>query len=461
MRIEFHGAAGEVTGSRHLLRVDGRTLLLDCGLIQGGAGDEARNRGPWPVAPSSLDGVILSHAHIDHSGRLPRLVAEGFEGPIFTQRATRDLCDIMLRDSAHLAAKEAETANRKRSRKGLAPIQPLYTVAEAEQAVTRMTGLPYDQWTQVLPGVRLRLSDAGHILGSAIVELELEEEGRQRTLVFSGDLGHRGAPILRDPARPRHADLVLMESTYGNRLHRPREDTVAEIGGILAAARAEGGNVLIPAFAVGRSQDLIYLFARHRERWGLDDWQIWLDSPMAIEATEVYGRYGHLYDDEARALWDGRGGGLLPTLRIARTGEESRRLNNLRGGAIILAGSGMCEGGRIRHHLKNHVWRASTHVVFVGYQARGTLGRRLVEGARNIRLWGEAIRVQATVHTVGGLSAHADQDGLVHWYGAFRERPRVCLVHGEDQARAGLAARLETEFGVTASLPAAGDHLEF
>ncbi len=458
MKLEFYGAAGEVTGSCHILTVGDSRILLDCGMIQGSRKDAARNRGPWPFEPRSVDAVVLSHAHIDHSGRLPLLVRDGFTGPIYAQRATRDLCRIMLKDAGFLAEKEAESVNRKRQRKGLAPVQPIYTAAEGVAAVGQFRGLPYERRERILPGITIRYLDAGHILGSAIVELWLEEGGVRRKLVFSGDLGNAGAPILRDPVRVQDADLVLMESTYGDRLHRSRQETIAELGEIITRARHGKGNILIPSFAVGRSQDLLYFLSQHRQDWSLDEWTVFLDSPMAIEASRVYARYAHLYDEEAAGLWNrrGGGGGLLPRFVLSRTAKQSRAINKIRAGAIILAGSGMCEGGRIKHHLKNNVWREDCHVVIVGYQAQGTLGRRLVDGAEKIKLWGETIRVAARVHTVGGLSAHADQDGLLRWYRGFDDRPPVYLVHGEQVARETLRTRLKEELGAPVGIAERG-----
>lgn len=462
MRLEFYGAAGEVTGSCHILSVGDTRILLDCGMIQGSRKAEARNRAPWPFEPRSLDAVVLSHAHIDHSGRLPLLVNDGFSGPIYAQRATRDLCRIMLKDAGFLAEKEAESVNRKRQRKGLPPVRPLYTAEEGVAALKQFHGLAYGKRERILPGITIRYQDAGHILGSAIVELWLEEGGVRRKVVFSGDLGHAGAPILRDPVRVGEADLVLLESTYGDRRHRTREETVEEIGAIFTGAHHGQGNILIPAFAVGRSQELLYLFSQHRREWGLDDWTVFLDSPMAIEACRVYARYGHLYDEEAAALWNRRGGneGLLPHFVLSRTAGQSRAINRIRAGAVVLAGSGMCEGGRIKHHLKNNVWRKECHVIIVGFQAEGTLGRRLVDGADKIKLWGETIRVAAQVHTVGGLSAHADQDGLLQWYRGFEDRPPVYLVHGEPIAQDALRTRLRDELAAPVGIAERGQVID-
>jgi len=459
--IQFLGAAGEVTGSCHLLTVRGQRILLDCGLLQGSRQDEARNREPFPFDPREIDAVVLSHAHIDHSGRLPLLCARGYRGPIYTQHASRDLCEIMLRDAAFIAEKDAEWENRKRERKGLPPIEPLFDRADAERVMTHFHGLDYDAFSEILPGVTVCLRDAGHILGSAIVELALVENGLERKLVFSGDLGHPGAEILRDPARIGRADLVVLESTYGDRLHRSHEQTLREMHDILDDARGSRGHVLIPSFAVGRTQDLLYLLGKYHDAWGVDDWPIYLDSPLAIEATEIYLRHTALYDAEARALF-ARHQRLtgIPRLHFSRTAEQSMALNALDEAAIIIAGSGMCTGGRIRHHLKHNAWRRNCHIVIVGFQAHGTLGRQLVDGARRIRLWGETIKVAATVHTLGGFSAHADQRELVDWYRHIHGAPPVVLVHGEPDAQATLAERLQSECGAPVTIANRGQRVD-
>jgi len=437
MKIQFLGAAGEVTGACFLVTVNNKKLLVDCGLVQGGADEKLRNRNRFPFDPSEIDAVILTHAHIDHSGRLPMLAREGFVGPVFTHPATRDLCKVMLKDSAYLHEKEAHWLNRKRERRHEPPIEPLYTQADVEAVLGQFRAVDYHQKTTVLPGAALRFSDAGHILGAAITELWLEENGAQRKVVFSGDLGQAGAPILADPETVSEADFVVLESTYGDRLHRSREATLLELKEIFASASAGKGNVLIPSFAVGRAQELLYLMARNFDEWNLDQWNVFLDSPMAIEATEIYARYRNLHDAEARSMPQ-LGQSLLPNLVFVRSTTESMALNQRRSGAVIIAGSGMCTGGRIRQHLKNHVWRAGSHLIFVGFQAAGTLGRKLVDGARSITLWGEKIKVGVQVHTVGGLSAHADQSGLASWYGNFSGHPPVVLVHGEPTAQVAL-----------------------
>jgi len=461
VRISFHGAAGEVTGSCHLVEVGDKRILLDCGLIQGDRRAEERNRQPFPFDPKAIDAVVLSHAHIDHSGRIPLLIQSGFRGPVYTQHASKDLCRIMLKDSGYLAERDAEWENRKRQRKGLKPVEPLYTMRDAIVAMKRFRGLPYGKRQRILPGITIRFVDAGHILGSSIVELWLEEAGESRKLVFSGDLGHAGAAILRDPTPVAEADLVLMESTYGDRLHRERAETWTEIAEVIRKAKAARGNILIPAFAVGRTQEILYHFARNFEDWGLGEWEIFLDSPMAIEATGVYLRHSELYDPEAAALWKRNNEQpLLPNLRLSRTGNQSMQLNRIRSGAIIIAGSGMCNGGRIRHHLKHNIWRDSCHVLIVGFQARGTLGRALVDGAKHIRLWGETIKVQANIHTIGGLSAHADQAGLIGWYGHFRDKPPLMLVHGEPEASEVLRAELAGRTNAPIRIAAPGQRID-
>ena len=461
IKVQILGAADEVTGSCHLVTVGNKRILLDCGLIQGRRKDEERNKDPFPFDPKSIDAVVLSHAHIDHSGRLPMLVKAGFSGPIYTHRASRDLCRIMLKDSAFLNEKEIEWENRKRLRKGLKLVEALYTVEDARAAMSRFKGLVYQKKVKILPDVTLCLNDAGHILGSSIVELWLEDEGQVRKLVFSGDLGRPGMPILQDPAFIQQADLVIMESTYGDRLHRSWEETLTEIESIVRNTTNSRGNILIPAFAVGRTQEILYMLARYYREWNLERWQIFLDSPLAIEATRVFTRHSDLFDQDMADLWrQNKAQSFLPGLHISRTSNQSMALNRIHSGAIIIAGSGMCSGGRIKQHLKHNIWRRECHVIISGFQARGTLGRSLVDGAKYIRLWGETVRVAATVHTVGGLSAHADQLGLKNWYANFEGRPRVVLVHGETSALETLSNTLKNDLGAPVTIAKYGQVLD-
>lgn len=449
VRVELRcwGGVGEVTGSCYEVSLGKESVLLDCGLLQGGAKEDARNYEPSPYDARRIDAVVLSHSHLDHAGRLPRLQKEGFRGPIYTHRASRDLCTIMLRDAAHLQESDNEIDNRKRARKGLKAIEPLYTHDDVERVMKQFKVLEYNAWQPLTEHMSVRLHDAGHILGSSIVELKIKAPDRDRTLVFSGDLGQYDAPILCDPQTVEHADLLLMESTYGDRDHRDFASTVEELGEIFRNEQSQRGNILIPAFAVGRSQELLYLMAKHYRDWNLHKWQIFLDSPLAIDATNIYLRHHGLYDGDAAKLFGDEHADqalrrLLPNLQFMPTPQQSQSLNRIQSGAIIIAGSGMCTGGRIKHHLKHLVWRDTTQVIMIGYQAQGTPGRALVEGRDFIRLWGEAIRVRAKVHTVGGLSAHAGQRDLLRWYESFKQLPPVLLVHGEQLAQEGLQAKL-------------------
>lgn len=462
MKLTFHGAAGEVTGSCYLVEAAGSRFLLDCGLIQGGPKDDARNREAFPFDPASIDAVVLSHAHIDHSGRIPLLIKQGFRGPVYTHTASVDLCSIMLRDSGYLQEKEAEWETKKRLRKGLSPVQPLYTARQAEQAVDAFVGLEYEKPETILPNIEICLHDAGHILGSSIVEITISAGGQRKKLVFSGDLGQSGVPIMRDPTPIPQADILLMESTYGDRCHREQAETFAEIAEVFSEANARQGKILIPAFAVGRTQELLYLFARHADEWGTHRWNIFLDSPLAISATEIYEKHHRIYDKEAAAFY-GKAGfrDVLPNLHYVHSAEESIRLNQIKSGAIIIAGSGMCTGGRIKHHLKHNVWRKDTHVMIVGFQARGTTGRALVDGARHIRLWGETIRVAAQIHTIGGLSAHADQRDLLNWLGHFQQMPQTYLVHGEEAALLTLQKVIKQQFNHAPYIASPGMSITF
>lgn len=421
--------------------------------MQGSRDDELRNFEPFPFDPSTIDAVVLSHAHIDHIGRLPLLTDRGFNGPILAQEATADLLPIMLIDSASLQESDAERSNRKR-KPGSLEVKPLYTKASVARAMGLVRTLKYDLRISLFPGVDVQFRDAGHILGSSSVEIQ----GDGKTLVFSGDLGMKNTPILRDPEPVPFADLLLMESTYGNRLHKDRETTVAEIGRILEAAWSNGGNVLIPAFAVGRSQELLYWFAQHWDEWNMSRWKIVLDSPMAAKVVRVYDKHHAVFDEAAKkVMQEVRNPFRLPNLLITQSAEESKSINAMTSGIIIIAGNGMASGGRIVHHLKRHLDRPQSHVLFVGYQAQGTLGRRLIEGAQWARVDRTNVRVSARIHTVGGLSAHADQAGLMDWYSGFKVPPRTVLVHGEDVAREALAGELGLRYGVDVDLAYPGE----
>ena len=459
MQLEFFGAAGEVTGSCHIVRAGGRQLLLDCGMIQGDEDAAARNRRPFPFDPAAIDAVVLSHAHIDHCGRLPLLVSRGFRGPIYTNAACADLLPILLQDAADLALRDAERQNRGLPA-GAERLVPLFGRGDVDAVMRQVQVIRYDTSRGLLPGITVRAREAGHILGSSSIEMWVSgADGRgqnaTRKLVFSGDLGQYDTPILQDPFGFASADLVLMESTYGDRMHRGREDTARELGAVLAQAERDGGNVIVPAFAIGRSQELLYLLAQHYGEWRLARWKIFLDSPMAIAASRVYWQHPERFDAEATRLRAGFGGmPPLPNLVLTETPEQSRAINGIRGGAIIIAGSGMANGGRVLHHLRHNLGRPECHVLIVGFQAPGTLGRQLVDRLQEVRIHGYRVPVAAQVHTLGGLSAHADQNQLLRWYDSFEARPPVYLVHGEPAAAEALAARLrERGASVTVTRP--------
>jgi metallo-beta-lactamase family protein len=436
-------------------------ILLDCGLLQGRRRDAASNDDPFPFDIDKIDAVVLSHAHIDHSGRIPLLVKRGYTGPVFAHTATHALCDVMLRDSAKIHEYEADRANRRRDADKSTPVEPLYTTADAELSMHQFRPMRYNHKFEVTPTINACFRDAGHILGSSIIELWLTEGGETRKLVFSGDLGHSDAPVLRDPEFINSADLVLMESTYGDRDHRSWDATLAEIDEVVRLTREAKGNILIPAFAVGRSQLLLYWMANNFREAGLDKWQIYLDSPLAIRATDVYQKYISLLDDEARALWSNvEIKDSFPNLSFTSTADESKALNLVSAGAIIIAGSGMCTGGRIRNHLQHNLGRSECHIVIVGFQAAGTPGRQLVDGARKLRIFGQDIPVRATIHTIGGLSAHAGQRELLDWYDQFEGRPPLVLVHGEPDAQAALASRIKEDYMAPVHIAAEGDSFD-
>jgi metallo-beta-lactamase family protein len=461
MHIEFYGATSGITGSCHILRANGHLVLLDCGLLQGRREVEAKNREPFPFSPDEISAVVLSHGHIDHSGRLPLLVKQGYQGPIYAHNASVDLCEILLEDSASLQERDAQYENKWRKRKKKPPIEPLYSIEDARKALVKFIGMRYREKKEILPGISIRFQDAGHIMGSCSVEVWLNENGVQRKIVFSGDLGQYDTPILNDPAVIGEADHVLIESTYGNRRHRDRQMTVDEIGEIISTASHQHGNLLIPAFAVGRSQEILYFLGKYYDEWGLDRWEVFLDSPMAIKASKVYWDYPHLYDEEATRLR--RDVDEMPpfkALHLTTSVQESMAINNIKSGAIIIAGSGMCTGGRIVHHLKRNIAREGMHVMIVGYQVQGTLGRKLVDGDERVKIHGDYYRVRAQVHTVGGLSAHADVDDLSRWIGNFSNGPEVHVVHGEAQSKQEFRDRLEGELGFRADVPEMGEILE-
>jgi len=436
---------------------------VDCGFFQGAKKIENFNRLPKTGAISRLDAVVLTHAHLDHTGRLPLLARADYRGPIFGTRATFDLTDLILRDSASLHKSEVGRENRRRREQGKPPLEVLFTDKEVTRLRPLYKRVDYDRPTEVARGVTVRLVEAGHILGSTSIEMKVEEDGRSRTIVFSGDLGPRGAPLHRDPTPFKHADLVFLESTYGDRDHRSLQETAIEGREIIRKASEAKARILVPAFAIGRTQLLLYLLAGAFKRGTLKPFPIYLDSPMAIEATQIYKRHVELFDAEALAMQ--KSGELrthLRTLRTSRTANESRGLAKARGPCLIMAGAGMCNGGRILNHLRVGLPLPETTVLIVGFQSRGSIGRALVDGQRAVRIMGEEILVRASIHTMGGLSGHAGQKDLLHWFATLAPaRPRVILTHGEDRARTALKQKIKDRHGIEAECPALYDVIEF
>ncbi len=447
MKISFHGADREVTGSCHLVECAGRRILVDCGLYQGGHELAEENARPFGFEPRDIDHLLLTHAHLDHCGRIPLLVRRGFRGEIISTGATRELARLVMLDAASLQEEEAEYQARKAARHGgrARDIEPLYTTLDALDALDCFgRRADYGQPLDIAPGIRATFFDAGHILGSAFVLLELEEKGRHRRVVFSGDLGNRGRAILRDPATPPAADVVVMETTYGDRRHKQLEPSIEELYEAINDTFRRGGNVIIPTFALERAQEILYYLREGVEAGRISrSTQVFLDSPMAISATEIFRRHPECFDAETRELFrNGQDPFDLPGLRFTRQTAESMAINRIGGGAVIMAGSGMCTGGRVRHHLKHNLWRRDSSVVFVGYAARGTLARRIIDGAEEVNIFGERIPVRAKIHTIGGFSAHADCDELLAWQRGTGAPETTFLVHGEEDAMQAFARKL-------------------
>jgi len=464
-RLTFYGATEGVTGSAYLLEVNGARILLECGLFQGSREEEKGNQKPFPFDVHKLEAVVLSHAHLDHSGRLPKLIADGYNGPLYMTYPTSELLEIMLKDAASLQERDTEWENKRRRRAGKKAIEPLYTLDDVEAALALCDGNGYGHRREIATGVEVCFRDAGHILGSSIVELFITEEGVEKKLVFSGDLGNSCAALLRDPEIVKDADVLLLESTYGDRNHRPMDETLEEFENIIKEASENGGNILIPSFAVGRTQEIIFRLGELYQKGLLRNQAVYLDSPMAIAVTEVYHRYQNIYNHEdITTIRQGKRGSLhtfLPNLRYSSSTEESMSLNKIEAGAIIIAGSGMCTGGRIRHHFKHNLWRRNAHVVIVGYQSIGTPGRALVDGAKYFSIGGDKIAVYASIHTLGGFSAHASQSQLLDWINNFsKPHPRLYLVHGEAEAKLAFQAFLSRN-GWSAKIPQSAETISF
>ena len=455
MKIKFCGASMDVTGSCHLITTDAHKILLDCGQFQGGKAMEALNYEPFPFDAEEVECVLLSHAHIDHCGRLPLLVKRGFKGQIYCTDATADLLQVMLKDSAHIHEKDAEWQTRKNARTGKPPVEPLYTMKDAENALKMVKPVLYDQLVEINEQMRIVFNDAGHILGSAITELWVDEGETTSKIVFSGDLGVEDRPILRNPKKIKKADYVICESTYGNRLHPANSTSIDELIEITLKTVKRGGSVIIPSFAVGRTQELIYQFnmfyEQHKEyQEALENVNVYIDSPMATTATEVFKKNAQVFDEETKAfILSGDNPLDFKNLKFTRNTADSQMLNADRSAKVIISASGMCEAGRIRHHLKHTLWDARNSIVFVGYQAEGTLGRSLVQGAKEVKLFGEPVSVNAEIYNLEGFSGHADQAGLIDWLSGFQIAPKqVFLVHGEYQSKHDFADKIRGTLGL-------------
>jgi metallo-beta-lactamase family protein len=462
VKVSLCGAAGEVTGSGYLVETERARVLVDFGMFQGAGATFQKNSAIEPVDPGALDAIVLTHAHLDHTGRLPLLAKAGYARAIHATPATIDFTKLILDDSARIQVADTERINRVRERAGKPPYEPLYTSEDAARIPPLMEPLPYEERREIAEGIEVRLVDAGHILGSSSIEMRITEGGATKTVVFSGDIGQSDTPFLRDPVPLAEADLVFMESTYGNRDHRPLEKTVEEFQEVLKQSVWEGEKVLIPAFAIGRTQQILYYIAELVREHNVPQFPVYLDSPMAIEALKIYQKHQDLFDEEATALVSRRQlRADLRQLSFMEKAADSRRLNELWEGCVIIAGSGMCDGGRMVHHLKHNLWRHNVAVMMVGYMARGSLGRELVEGAKEVRILGQDVAVRADIRTLGGFSAHAGQGELIAWAGHLAEsKPRFVLTHGEDPQREALAGALRDRFGVAVECPGPGSVVE-
>jgi len=463
MKITFIGATHEVTGSCYYLEAAGKKFLVDCGMEQGP--DYYENR-DIPVPPGELDFVLLTHAHMDHSGNLPAIYAKGFKGPVYATEATCNLCDIMLRDSAHIQMFEAEWRNRKAKRQGKPEFVPAYTMEDALGVIRNFVGCPYETGIILGEGLRVKFIDAGHLLGSSSIEVNICEAGVEKTIVFSGDIGNKNQPLIKDPAYFRKADYVVMESTYGDRSHGERPDYVRLLADVIQETFDRGGNVVIPSFAVGRTQEMLY-FIRQIKAEGLihghDNFKVFVDSPLANEATNIFGIHKYdCFDDEALELIrKGINPLSFPGLKISVTSEDSKAINFDDDCKVIISASGMCDAGRIKHHLKHNLWREDSTILFVGYQAVGTPGRALLEGTQEIKLFGEPVHVAAKICRMPGISGHADVNGLVDWIKAFEVKPqKVFVTHGEDTVTELFAARLRDEMNYDAYAPFSGTEFD-
>jgi len=462
MKIKVIGAAGgEVTGSAYMVETKGARVLVDCGMFQGGKKSEALNRPP--AKPNTkLDAVLLTHGHLDHTGRLPLLVKLGWRGKVLATPATKKMAALIVRDSARLQTADAERQSKKNARMGKPPVEPLYTQEEADSIIGMFRDVPYQKPVDVAPGIRATWTEAGHMLGSGSIQMVVKEDGKEKRIVFSGDLGPRSIPILRNFDPFKTADLVFLESTYGDRDHRPFDETVDEFVDVVKRAVKAGGKMIVPTFAVGRAQLLTSLLAWMFRTKKASPFPIFLDSPMAIEATKIYTEHRELFHEKMekfireKPLRED-----LRTMKMSATANDSKAINDVTGSVFVMAGAGMCNGGRVLHHLKQNLWKPETQVLIVGYQGRGSLGRQLVEGVKEVRIHGERVAVKARVHTLSGFSAHAGQTDLLAWFGVIApSKPRVVLTHGEDGPRQELARQIQRRYKLKCEMPKMGDVIE-
>lgn len=461
MKLTFLGAAMMVTGSSYLLETEGKKILIDCGMFQGSKAVEFLNHREFSYEPGEIHAVLLTHAHIDHSGLLPRLCKEGYPGKIYTTKVTRELCGIMLPDSAHIQEYDAEIANRKGKRLGKTVVVPLYTIEDAYRCLEHFESVAYRKKVEILPGITIQFQDAGHILGSSLIEVFVTEQGQTIKLVFSGDLGQPNQPLLNDPTYIEQADYIITESTYGNRQHEvyDREERLAEI---IHETVNRGGNIIIPSFAVGRTQTLLYYLHRLYKAKRIPDIPVIIDSPLAISATDIFMHHQNDYDKEAydMLVHDNEHPLKLPHLMFTKTADESKAINSMPGSAIIISASGMADAGRILHHLKHNLWRSESSVLFVGYQAQGSLGRRILEGAKRVKIMGEEVSVKAQIYNLDGFSAHADQGQLLHWLEQFHSKlSGVFIVHGELASSEPFAKLVEEKLHCSTYIPRYGDEI--
>lgn len=464
MKITFLGAAKTVTGSCYLIETANTKFLVDCGLFQGHTKEDTLNAEDFPFNPSELNYIFLTHAHIDHSGRIPKIYNDGFKGEVITTKASAELCAIMLPDSGHIQEFENEWQNKKRQRAGKPPIEPIYTFQDALDCIKLFRKVNYGETLKINDEIKVRFNDAGHILGSAIIEFWITEKGKETKIVFSGDLGNKGMPILRDPTIIEGADYLVIESTYGDRLHENIGNNFEHFVNIINETVRNGGNVVIPSFSVGRTQEVIYELNKEKEVYNeklkeLFRTPVYVDSPLAISATEVFRNNPDCYDEEAREYINNGDNPLdFPGLKFTKSAEESRALNELKDSSIIISASGMCEAGRIKHHLKHNLWRKESTVLFVGYQAQGTLGRKLVDGAKRVKIFGEDISVNARIEVIEGFSGHADKNGLLEWLGSFNKKPsKVFIVHGEEASMTEFANEINNKFNIETIIPEKGE----